>query len=130
MTSPVDLRLLFVYNADSGFFGALADSAHKVLRPDTYSCHLCKLTYGLVGMQAQWREYLASLDLPMDFLHRDEFIREFPDASYDLPAVFLRRSGALEVLLDAATVNAADSLDALQTALSLALTERELDDQG
>ena len=37
-------RLLFVYNADTGLFNALADSAHKILSPQTYQWVLCEVT--------------------------------------------------------------------------------------
>ena len=35
--------LVFVYNADSGVFNALADAAHKIFSPRTYACNLCAL---------------------------------------------------------------------------------------
>jgi hypothetical protein len=41
------MKLLFVYNADSGLAAALFDSAHKLLSPQTYACNLCALTHGL-----------------------------------------------------------------------------------
>jgi len=33
------VELLFVYNADSGLFNSVADAAHKILAPSTYSRH-------------------------------------------------------------------------------------------
>ena len=47
---PSNRSLILVYNADSGFFNALADSAHKLLSPSTYDCRLCALTYGAIQM--------------------------------------------------------------------------------
>ena len=43
---PSRVELLFVYNADTGLFNTVADAAHKILSPSTYSCNLCKVTYG------------------------------------------------------------------------------------
>ena len=32
--------IVFVYNADSGLFNMVTDTAHKMLSPDTYECNL------------------------------------------------------------------------------------------
>ncbi|MBI3608180.1 MAG: hypothetical protein HY207_09445 [Nitrospirae bacterium] len=40
-------RLLFIYNADSGKWGAFVDSAKKLLMIN--GCALCSLTHGLAG---------------------------------------------------------------------------------
>ena len=41
--------LLFVYNADSGFFNTLADIGHKLFSPATYPCQLCAITHGVLA---------------------------------------------------------------------------------
>jgi hypothetical protein len=40
------MKLLFVYNADSGLFNSIAEAAHKIVSPQTYRCDLCRITYG------------------------------------------------------------------------------------
>lgn len=97
--------LLLVYNADSGFFASLADSAHKALRPDTYSCNLCAVTHGVLGMRGEWKEFLQSLPLPVEFLHRDEFHSTF-ESDEELPAVFLRRGDTLRAVVSACELGA------------------------
>ncbi len=96
MTSPV--RLVFVYNADSGVFNTLSDIAHKILSPQTYQCHLCELTHGYFTVRDEWVGFLASLDVETEFLHRDEFFsldaaQELRDASF--PAIFIRQGEQL-----------------------------------
>ena len=86
-------RLVFVYNADSGLFNAMADAAHKVFSPDTYACNLCKVTYGWMTEKRAWRAFVEQLPMPVGFLHRDELRRDFPALFIALPAV-LRRDGA------------------------------------
>lgn len=107
--------LVFVYNADSGLVAALFDSAHKLLSPSTYDCQLCALTHGLAGPREQWSAFLKTLDVPMEFLHRDEFRRRFPQliGSTALPAIFRKRGGALEPVLDGTALRGMTDLDAL-----------------
>lgn len=107
--------LLFVYNADSGLIAALFDSAHKLLSPSTYDCQLCALTHGLTGPREQWSAFLKTLDVPMEFLHREEFRRRHPQlaASNTLPAIFREHDGTLNLLLDGTVLRGMANLDTL-----------------
>lgn len=111
---PKTRELLFVYNADSGLFNAMADAAHKVFSPQTYACNLCKVTYGLMTEKRAWRRFIEDLDVDARFLHRDELRQRFPELDIQLPAV-LRRSGdeALEVCIAAEALNRCQSIDDL-----------------
>jgi len=111
MSTP---ELIFVYNADSGLFNAMADAAHKALSPQTYACNLCRVTYGLLREKKAWRAFIASLDCPTTFLHRDELARRFPTFSVDLPAVVLvRDAGVPSLCLDAETLNRCQTIGQL-----------------
>ncbi|OUJ71739.1 hypothetical protein [Hymenobacter crusticola] len=82
-------QLLFVYNAEAGALQGLLDTLHKTLSPQTYACSLCRLTYGAVHMRSEWKQFVQELGLPCRFLHRPEFIREFPTLRQQpLPAAF------------------------------------------
>ncbi|UOQ64429.1 hypothetical protein [Hymenobacter volaticus] len=82
-------ELLFVYNADSGFLNGAMDAFHKILSPKTYPCSLCAVTYGNTSMRTEWKHYIQSLPVQTRFLHRDEFLAEFPRlGEYPLPAAF------------------------------------------
>ncbi len=78
-------KLLFVYNADSGLGNGLLDAAHKVLSPHTYSCRLCELTYGTFLEKPEWKRFRKKCDVPMEFLHKDEFRKAY--ASKFMPAL-------------------------------------------
>jgi hypothetical protein len=106
-------KLVFVYNADSGFFNLLADMAHKIVSPETYNCQLCMLTHGHVGMREQWKEYLESIDAKLEFLHRDEFLKKYGQHTAALPALFLVRGGEAELFMSEAEINRCETLDAL-----------------
>ena len=106
--------LVFVYNAASGLFNTVADAAHKIFSPETYQCQLCALTHSTFGMRGGWKRFLETLDRPLEFLHADELEERYGVSQVPLPAVFEREGGRVEVLLDAASINACRTLDELQ----------------
>lgn len=117
--------LLFVYNADSGFFSGLFDTAHKWFSPSTYACNLCRLTHGAFGMRQAWRRFVDELGRLVTFLHRDEFRRRHglgDLADLPLPAIFGLTGDRLILLLDAPAINSCDSLKALQQLLTARLS--------
>jgi len=103
-------RLLFVYNADAGLLAGLKDTFHKILSPDTYACALCAVTHGATSMRPEWRGFIRKLPVPVAFLHRDEFIRNYPAwARHQLPAAFaVAETGTLKPFIEAEEMNAAD----------------------
>ncbi len=116
--------LVFVYNAKAGVFNALADAAHKVFSPRTYNCKLCALTHSAVSMRKEWRDFLAGLDAPLEFLHSDEMEGRYGVTGVPLPAIFRREGGVLEVLAGAASINACKTMDDLKRLLLSALDSR------
>jgi hypothetical protein len=111
------MRLVFVYNGDSGVASGLIHYVHKIVSPSTYKCSLCALTYNALGRRGDWERYLARLEAAPVFLHRDEFRRRYPTAVDPLPAVFLDREGRLELVLGKVELDACRDLDALTEAL-------------
>lgn len=108
-------RLIFVYNADDGFFNALNDMAHKVFSPDTYQCSLCRYTYGIRGMLLPWKQFVESLPHRKVFLHRNEFRQEFPDLDCPLPVILVEKDCHCETLIAADEIKQAGNLDGLVT---------------
>ena len=103
-------RLLFVYNADGGRLAGLKDMFHKILSPDTYPCSLCAVTYGATSVRPEWGEFIKALPVPVEFLHRDEFVRDYPQwRAHPLPAAFAAdASGALTPFIEAPEMDATD----------------------
>ena len=114
-------RLVIVYNADAGLIAGALDSLHKLVSPATYPCSLCAVTHGLLTVDSRWRTYLASLDLPADVYHRADFRDAYPDfADAPLPLVGID-DGGLRVVIDAATLAATTSTEALIATLAARL---------
>lgn len=108
-------KLVFVYNADSGWVSGLVDWVHKIVSPDTYACSLCAVTYNNWGMRSEWREFVRRLPAPVLFLHRDELAKHYGKGDEPLPAVFVEQVGKLHVLLDAHQMRKVTSLAELKS---------------
>lgn len=120
--SPAQPRLILVYNADSGLLNAVKDAVWKVVRPATYPCSLCALTYGWVSMHAPWRRFLDRLPFSKVFHHRDDFTEAYPDLAIALPAILIVHPGqAPDILVAAAELDALPDLDALIALVELRL---------
>lgn len=114
--------LVIVYNADEGPGAALFDAVHKVVRPDTYPCDLCAITYGAVSMRGTWRDWLKAQPYPVEFYHRQDFARAFPALSrLPLPAILRRDDDELTLLLGAADMRADMGVEALIAAVKAKL---------
>jgi len=116
------MKLVFVYNADSGIFNTLTDIAHKIFSPETYSCNLCAITYGNFSVRAEWQEFIAALDAELEFLHRDELESHYGMTGINLPAVFRKNGEQLELWITADEINGCDSMDDLKSLINSRLT--------
>jgi hypothetical protein len=103
--------LLFVYNADSGTLNALKDAIHKVVKPSTYPCSLCAVTYGNIGMKQEWKRYIDGLEIPVEFLHKDEFCEQYDCQAVTYPVAFLIENGKRTELISTKEMDATNSLD-------------------
>lgn len=72
-------KLVFVYNANSGWGNKVMDSTHKLLSPKTYVCNLCDITYGVFAEDKSWRRFRKESLIQMEFLHKDEFLNQYND---------------------------------------------------
>lgn len=106
--------ILIVYNADSGLFNMVAHAIHKTVKPETYPCSLCAVTYGSVSMKRDWKQFLNSLPNQVVFHHKDDFEAAYPGTISDLPAIFTHHSrSGLAVLIDRAELDLVADVDEL-----------------
>jgi len=111
--------LLFVYNADSGIFNTLSDIAHKILSPDTYECNLCAITHSHFSMRKPWADFLETLNVELEFLHRDELDKQYGKQDAALPAIFFKKKDKeLTVAITAEEINKHKTMDDLQMAIT------------
>jgi len=110
-----DIKIIFVYNADSSLFAQLTDYTHKLISPQTYKCNLCRITYGNLGMKQEWKEFIQQLSYKIVFLHKDEFLRLYPTLStVSFPAVFQEKNNTLVHKITSKEINSKLSLRELK----------------
>jgi len=105
------MKLIFVYNADSGILNALKDAFHKTFFPKSYPCSLCALTYGATSELKQWQQFRKNTPVPMIFLHKDEYESRFK-TKFDYPIV-LQQKDELESIITADEMNGYKNLNEL-----------------
>lgn len=114
---PISKHLVFVYNADSGMFNTLTDIAHKVFSPQTYECNLCAISHSYLSERSEWKEFITSLGVECEFLHRDEFLKKYSSDEKTFPIIFELINGELKPGLSSDKINSCKSMDDLKTAI-------------
>lgn len=93
------MKLIFVYNAKAGFMHSMMDLIHKTASPKTYPCKLCMVTFNGATMNKLWKQYVANLGMPAIFLHRNEFIKFYPNQKILFPAILIDDHGVIATLV-------------------------------
>lgn len=93
------MTLIFVYNAKSGSLNRFFDAAHKLLSPETYSCHLCNLTHNTLSERKSWRAFRSSTEINMEFYHIDEFEDRFKLKWSGYPVILKKEEDGLFELI-------------------------------
>jgi len=102
--------LIFVYNANSGAFNAIFGAVHKVVSPNTYKRNLCKITYRVSIVKKEWKQYLQKLDIPVLFLHKDEFKKKYDYKNPKFPAIFVNHDNKIKQIISASEINNCSSV--------------------
>ncbi|WP_107667575.1 GTPase [Cyanothece sp. BG0011] len=82
------MKIIFVYNANSGFMNTVLDIGHKIISPETYNCNLCNITYGIFKENKEWKTFRESSDYELEFLHKDEFEKKYQQKR-DYPIILM-----------------------------------------
>ncbi|MBC8046814.1 MAG: hypothetical protein H7Y00_08465 [Fimbriimonadaceae bacterium] len=94
-------KIIFVYNANSGKINGLLDSLHKIFSPSTYDCNLCAITYSNFKIKDEWKDFLAEIDTLIEFLHKDEFYKIYPNYKTELPIALIKEDNKLSEFISA-----------------------------
>lgn len=118
------MKLIFVYNAESGKINALLDAAHKVVSPSTYACDLCALTFGSFSENGVWKEFRQRSEVPMEFYHSDEFEKAYASKwlpKYTYPILLVQDKYGLEIGISAQHFAEMDTLEMLMETVSVVI---------
>ncbi|NRD21261.1 GTPase [Winogradskyella eckloniae] len=107
------MKLLFIYNANSGKLNALFDIGHKLISPSTYACSLCALTHDVFKENTQWKNFKANSGYEMAFFHKDEFESNFPNVKVLYPTVLKLNEKGVSTVLSADVLNQISNVDEL-----------------
>ena len=105
------MKLIFVYNADSGMLNTVKDISHKLFSPETYDCFLCSLTHDTFKENSAWKTFRNSSATEMVFLHRDEFEQKYK-RKLEYPVV-LKKADDLETVISKETLASYSTLSDL-----------------
>ncbi|WP_373057078.1 GTPase [Zunongwangia sp. H14] len=95
-------KLIFVYNARAGAVNGILDSLHKIFKPETYNCSLCKITHGVLGEKKAWKKFRKTSDAEMEFLHVDEFKKQYASKfghKFEFPVVLTEGANGFEIFI-------------------------------
>ena len=106
------MKLIFVYNANSGKLSAALDVAHKIISPSTYQCNLCSLTHGTFTERDVWKKFREESDTELVFYHKDEFENEFK-TKFTYPIVLKEENRELAEYISTEKINAIKDVEDL-----------------
>ncbi len=107
------MKLLFVYNANSGIFNMIKDAGHKLISPSTYPCSLCALTFDTFSENNDWKTFRKNSNIDMEFYHIDEFEPVYPNVNVDYPVVLKQENNQTTILLSHRDLDMMESLNEL-----------------
>jgi hypothetical protein len=114
------MKLIFVYNANSGAVSAILGGLHKIVSPSTYDCNLCTITFGNFSEDKIWKEFREESEDEMEFYYKDEFLKQFRSKwlpKYDFPVLLSKEKGELELFIDSKELNALEDASQLIEAI-------------
>jgi hypothetical protein len=116
--------ILFVYNADSGVLPRMKDYTTKESSaPGRDFCNLSAITNSPIGMKKDWKRYIRELNIPSQFMNRNEFSAEFGQALNSFPAVLIRHGQALCLLLSTDELNRCRELEDLTGLIDMKIAQ-------
>ena len=107
------MKILFIYNANSGKLNALLDAGHKLFSPSTYHCSLCALTFDTFTENEIWKTFRKESNLEMEFYHKDEFETTFPNVKMIFPAILKLEGNQLTTVLNKDVLNEISDIERL-----------------
>lgn len=126
MKSIPILKLIFIYNANSGKLNSMLDSARKVLRPATYDCHLCAITFGVFTENTIWKKFREQSATELLFLHKDEFMKQYASKfghKFTFPIILAETDQDLEVFVGTKELMAIENSEELVQIMTKRLTQ-------
>lgn len=121
------MKLVLVYNTNIGFVNQSLDWIHKVISPSTYLCSLCNLTHTAFRVKEDWKSFVEKTNLEIEFLHKNEFAKQYPTLKKDFPWIgLIKDSKNSRTIADNIILNQFENTDQLLDFLKVKLKMFEL----
>jgi hypothetical protein len=65
-------------------------------------------------MKKDWKSYIKNLDIPTEFLHKDEFEKKYDVKDAKYPSTYLRNGSSMKILISVDEMNKVKSLDEMK----------------
>ena len=102
---------------------AVKDYFHKKRSPETYQCNLCMQTFSGISMKKDWKSYVNNLDIPVEFLHKDEFEKEYDVKDAKYPSAYLKNGSNMKLFISQDEMDEIKSLEELKDLVNKTLEE-------
>lgn len=106
------MKLIFIYNADSGLLPLLKDFTHKIISPTTYPCSLCALTYDTFSESKAWKSFRQNSNTEMVFYHKDEFESVYASV-YKYPCILSQNPKGFDEIISKQTLDRLSNVEEL-----------------
>ena len=107
------MKIIFVYNANSGLMNTVLDIGHKILSPETYNCNLCNITHGVLQEREEWKTFRESSTDELEFLHKDEFEKKYKQVKAYPTVLMSNQENHLHEILNKDELNQLKSVEEL-----------------
>lgn len=111
-------KILLVYNAEEDAFSRWIGFAHKIVRPSTYRCELCALTYGWVNERESWKKFRNQTKMDIDFAYLSEFRSQFGNIENEAPLALMNDGKGWRLVLEKRDFQSIKSVEDLILRLS------------
>ena len=64
-------------------------------------------------MKKDWKEFLKSIDVPVEFLHRNELKKKYGISNINLPAILIKEENEPKLWINSESINLCKSIDDL-----------------
>ena len=105
-------KIYFVYNANDDLFSIIGDFFHKSFSPKTYSCNLCKLSYGPISKKHIWKDFLNNLEFDYSFVYKNHD-NLFLSHIQSYPIILYTKDDDINVLLSKEEINLCKDVEEL-----------------
>jgi len=119
------MKLIFIYNANSGFLDKILDGAHKIVSPSTYNCNLCAITFGNFTEDELWKEFRKNTPVTMEFIYKDKFLQLYNSRNLHpltYPTILIETATNLELFISSEILNEMTSSESLIEEITKRLT--------